>query len=228
MEKRWSLLLLIIIISVFIFSVQGITNTEKPSEIIDQAIEVLKEMEEAEDSGAFAVLLGKAKGVAIFPSLTRIGLGIGGQFGKGIIFRKGSAGIWYGPAFIEIKSLSLGPQMGIQSVALVLVISNERGMEGFLENNLTLGGNISIAVGPLGRSLSADTDLKMEAAIYSYSIAKGAYVGASFQGSTIAEDKEMNKLFYGKEISHKNILENKISLNPDVLKLLLYLRKLGK
>lgn len=228
MKKRWSFLLVIIIVLVFVFPIQGITNSEKPSEIIDQAIEVLKEMAEAEDSGAFAVLLGKAKGVAIFPSITRIGLGIGGQFGKGIIFRKDSTGIWYGPAFIEIKSLSLGPQMGIQSVALVLVISNERGMEGFLENNLTLGGNISIAVGPLGRSLSADTDLKMEAAIYSYSIAKGAYVGASFQGSTITEDKEMNELFYGKEISHKNILENKISLNPDVLKLLLYLRKLGK
>ena len=216
-------------ILIFLLPVRGDTDTEKPSEIIEQAIEILKEMAEAEDSGAFTALLGKAKGVAIFPSLTKIGLGIGGQYGNGIIFKKGSSlGLWYGPAFVKIKSLSVGPQVGIQSVALVLVISNERGMEGFLEDNLTLGGSLSIAVGPLGRSLSADTDLSLEAAIYSYSMAKGAYIGASLQGSTIEEDKEMNELFYGKAISNKGILEGKISVNPEVLKLLLLLKKISK
>lgn len=228
LKKRWSILPIIIIFLVFLLPARGNADTEKPSEIIEQAIMVLKEMTEAEDSGAFGVLLRKAKGIAIFPSLTRVGLGIGGQYGKGIIFRKGNSGIWYGPAFIKLKSLSVGPQMGIQSVGLVLVISNERGMEGFLEDNLTLGGSLSIAVGPLGRSLSADTDIKMEAAIYSYSIAKGAYIGASFQGSTIEEDKEMNELFYGKELAHKNILESKISINPDVLELLLLFKKISK
>ena len=60
--------------------------------------------------------------------------------------------MWYGPAFIKIKSISIGPQIGVQSVALVLVIYNERGMEGFMENNFTLGGNAGIAAGPIGRS----------------------------------------------------------------------------
>ncbi|MDP2945010.1 MAG: lipid-binding SYLF domain-containing protein [Atribacterota bacterium] len=200
-----------------------------PSEIINESIEVLKEMSASEDSGAFGALLKEAKGIAIFPSIIKIGWGIGGQYGKGIIFRKDSrVGIWYGPAFVKIKSISVGPQIGIQSIALVLVISNERGVEGFMEDNLTLGGTASIAAGPLGRSLSADTDYKFKASIYSYSLSKGAYIGASFQGSAIEEDSEANELFYGRSISNRTILGNKITVNPAVLKLLLLIKKASK
>lgn len=200
-----------------------------PSEIINESIEVLKEMSVSEDSGAFGALLKEAEGIAIFPSIIKIGWGIGGQYGKGIIFRKNSRmGIWYGPAFVKIKSISFGPQIGIQSIALVLVISNERGMEGFMEDNFTLGGTASIAAGPLGRSLSADTDYKFKASIYSYSITKGAYIGVSFQGSAIEEDNEANELFYGKSISNRTILGNKITINPAVLKLLLLIKKVSK
>jgi len=200
-----------------------------PSEIINESIEVLKEMSVSEDSGAFGALLKEAEGIAIFPSIIKIGWGIGGQYGKGIIFRKDSrVGIWYGPAFVKIKSISVGPQIGIQSIALVLVISNERGIEGFMEDNFTLGGTASIAAGPLGRSLSADTDYKFKASIYSYSITKGAYIGVSFQGSAIEEDSEANELFYGKNISNRTILGNKITVNPAVLKLLLLIKKVSK
>jgi len=208
---------------------QAAPTTTTPSEIINESIEVLEEMSASEDSGAFGALLKEAKGIAIFPSIIKIGWGIGGQYGKGIIFRKDSrVGIWYGPAFVKIKSISVGPQIGIQSIALVLVISNERGMEGFMEDNVTLGGTASIAAGPLGRSLSADTDYKFKASIYSYSISKGAYIGASFQGSAIEEESEASELFYGKRISNRSILGNKITLNPAVVKLLLLIKKISK
>jgi len=208
---------------------QAAPTTKTPSEIINESIEVLKEMSTSEDSGAFGALLKEAEGIAIFPSIIKIGWGIGGQYGKGLIFRKDSrVGIWYGPAFVKIKSISVGPQIGIQSIALVLVISNERGIEGFMEDNFTLGGTASIAAGPLGRSLSADTDYKFKASIYSYSISKGAYIGVSFQGSAIEEDSKANELFYGKSISNRTILKNKITVNPAVLKLLLLIKKISK
>ena len=208
---------------------QAAPTTMTPSEIINESIEVLEEMSVSEDSGAFGALLKEAEGIAIFPSIIKIGWGIGGQYGKGIIFRKDSrVGIWYGPASVKIKSISIGPQIGIQSIALVLVISNERGMEGFMEDNVTLGGTASIAAGPLGRSLSADTDYKFKASIYSYSLSKGAYIGASFQGSAIEEDSEANELFYGKKISNRSILENRVSVNPSVLKLMLLIKKVNK
>lgn len=203
--------------------------TMTTSEIINESIEVLEEMSRSEDSGAFGALLKEAKGIAIFPSIIKIGWGIGGQYGKGIIFRKDSrVGIWYGPAFAKIKSISIGPQIGIQSTALVLVISNERGMEGFMEDNLTLGGTASIAAGPLGRSLSADTDYKFKASIYSYSISKGAYIGVSLQGSVVQEDNEENESFYGKRISNRTVLESRIAINPAVMKLLLLIKKVSK
>ena len=208
---------------------QAAPTTMTPSEIINESIKVLEEMSVSEDSGAFGALLKEAEGIAIFPSIIKIGWGIGGQYGKGIIFRKDSRiGIWYGPAFVKIKSISIGPQIGIQSIALVLVISNERGMEGFMEDNFTLGGTASIAAGPLGRSLSADTDYKFKASIYSYSISKGAYIGVSFQGSAIEEDSKANELFYRKSMSNRTILKNKITVNPAVLKLLLLIKKISK
>jgi lipid-binding SYLF domain-containing protein len=222
-------ILVLLLFLVLTCIVQAAPTTMTSSEIISESIEVLKEMSESEDSGAFGALLKEAEGIAIFPSIIKIGWGIGGQYGKGIIFRKDSrVRIWYGPAFVKIKSISVGPQIGIQSIALVLVISNERGMEGFMEDNFTLGGTASIAAGPLGRSLSADTDYKFKASIYSYSISKGAYIGVSFQGSAIEEDSKANELFYGKSMSNRNILGNKITVNPAVLKLLLLIKKVSK
>ena len=222
-----NIILILLLVSVFTCLTQAAPKTS--SEIINESIAVLREMSTAEDSGAFGALLKEAEGIAIFPSIIKIGWGVGGQYGKGIIFRKNSrVGIWYGPAFVKIKSISVGPQIGIQSIALVLVISNERGMEGFMEDNLTLGGSASITAGPLGRSLSADTDYKLKASIYSYSISKGAYIGASFQGSVIEEDNKANELFYRKSITNRSILKNKISINPSVLKLLLTIKKVTK
>jgi lipid-binding SYLF domain-containing protein len=229
MKNKTVMVIILALLLFLVFTCIGQVAPITPSEIINQSIEVLEEMSVSEDSGAFGALLKEAKGIAIFPSIIKIGWGIGGQYGKGIIFRKNSrVGIWYGPAFVKMKSISIGPQIGVQSIALVLVISNERGMEGFMEDNLTLGGTASIAAGPLGRSLSADTDYKFKASIYSYSISKGAYIGASFQGSAIQEDGEANELFYGKRISNRTILANKITINPAVLKLLLLIKKMSK
>ncbi len=223
------IIFVLLLFLVFTCIIQAAPTTMTPPEIINESIKVLEEMSASEDSGAFGALLKEAEGIAIFPSIIKIGLGIGGQYGKGIIFRKDSrVGIWYGPAFVKIKSISVGPQIGIQSIALVLVVSNERGMEGFMEDNFTLGGTASITAGPLGRSLSADTDYKLKASIYSYSISKGAYIGVTFQGSAIEEDSEANELFYGKSISNRTILGNKITINPAVLKLLLLIKKVSK
>ena len=229
MKNKTTMVIIPALLLFLVFTCIGQVAPITPSEIINQSIEVLEEMSVSEDSGAFGALLKEAKGIAIFPSIIKIGWGIGGQYGKGIIFRKNSrVGIWYGPAFVKMKSISIGPQIGVQSIALALVISNERGMEGFMEDNLTLGGTASIAAGPLGRSLSADTDYKFKASIYSYSISKGAYIGASFQGSAIQEDGEANELFYGERISNQIILGKKITVNPAILKLFLLIKKMSK
>ena len=230
--QRNKFLLLIIVLSLLLFF-QGIivyAAQARPTKIINEAIEALEEMSSAEDSGAFKGLLEEAEGIAIFPSVVKVAIfGLGGLKGDGIIIRKDNqTNTWYGPAFIKIKSASIGVQIGFQSIALVLVITNRQGLEGFMKDNFTFGGTASITAGPIGRSLSADTDFELKASIYSYSISKGLYYGASLQGSTIRENSDANETFYGTYISNRTILETKISKNAEFLKLLALIKEISK
>lgn len=118
--------------------------------------------------------------------------------------------------------------MGFQSIGLVLVITNKQGLEGFMEDNFTVGGSAGVTAGPAGKSLSVDTDYKLGASIYSYSISKGLYIGASFQGSTIRENSYANKIFYRKDISNKTILKTKILKNAEVQKLSDLIKEISK
>lgn len=226
------LLLTIVLLLLLFFSQEFIVYAAqaRPTKVINEAIEALEEMSSAEDSGAFKELLEEAEGIAIFPSVVKVAIfGIGGLKGDGIIIRKDyKTDTWYGPAFIKIKSASIGVQIGFQSIALVLVITNRQGLEGFMKDNFTFGGTASITAGPIGRSLSADTDFELKASIYSYSISKGLYYGASLQGSTIRENSDANETFYGKYISNRTILETKISKNAEFLKLLALIKEISK
>jgi len=118
-----------------------------------------------------------------------------------------NSGKWFGPLFVKLSGLSLGAQIGVQNVGLVLVLMNEDAVKSFTSSNVTLGGNISVAAGPMGRSLSADTDYKLQASIYSYSVSKGFFAGLSLQGSVVQVDEDANKQFYGSAVSASDLLK---------------------
>ncbi len=88
---------------------------------------------------------------------------------------------------------------------------NEKGIEGFLSNNVTLGGSASISAGPTGKTLSADTDYKLEAAIYSYSVSNGIFAGVSLGGSIVRQDTETNREYYGLSLTPTEIIEREAS-----------------
>ena len=73
--------------------------------------------------------------------------------------------------------------MGIQSTSLVLVITNERGINNLRDGTVTLGGSLSVAAGPVGRSAEAGTDIELAASIYSYSMSRGIFAGMSLEGA---------------------------------------------
>lgn len=182
---------LLVCVPLFVFAVSA-------NERLGSALSIMKELSSVPDSGAFVELLRQSEGLAIFPSLIRVGLVIGGQYGEGFLLRRDSAaGKWYGPVFLKLTGLSLGAQLGIQSVGLVLVLMNEQAVKSLLSASVTLGGNVSIAAGPLGRSLSAETDYRLQASIYSYSVSKGFFAGLSMQGSIVQLDNDANKEYYG-------------------------------
>jgi lipid-binding SYLF domain-containing protein len=103
---------------------------------------------------------------------------------------------------------SIGWQIGLQSVDLVLVVTNREGVDDLLKSEFTLGGNASVAAGPVGRSAEASTDARMGAKILAYSRAKGLFAGATLEGSSLRSDDDANRRFYGREISAKAIAES--------------------
>ncbi|MCR4402921.1 MAG: lipid-binding SYLF domain-containing protein [Firmicutes bacterium] len=187
--------------------IAGTALASSPAERISEAVQVLKEMSSQEDYEAMAYILKRAQGVAIFPSVLKAGLMLGARHGEGLVLRRDpGTGKWYGPSFVTITGLSWGPQIGVQSTALVLVITNERGLKGFEEGKITLGGEMSIAAGPVGRHAEAGTDIELKAAIYSYSMSKGVFAGASLEGARIAEDESANELYWGAKLAPDSIL----------------------
>ena len=192
---------------------------------ITKSIDVFQEMVAREDQDeAIGRLLESARGIAIFPKLTKIGLGVGVQFGEGIVLRKDrETRKWYGPAFVEIKTASLGPQIGIQDVSLILIIMDEAGINSFKKTDFEFGANISISPGPTEETLQKGVDFNDS--IYTYSYSEGLYAGFTLEGSVIHADSSANKSFYGASLSNEEILENQEPMNESALKLIVAIEK---
>ncbi|NMB02902.1 MAG: lipid-binding SYLF domain-containing protein [Firmicutes bacterium] len=202
--------ILFLLLSLIVLTTGSVVASQLPDELLADATETLKQMAEQPDSEQLHSMLRDAHGVAIFPSLIRAGLGFGGRYGEGVVLRyNSSTETWYGPYFVTMKGLSYGFQIGVQSTALVLVMATEEGMDSVKEGRITLGGNLSIAAGPVGRSAEASTDVKLEAAMYSYSMSKGAFVGASLEGASIDNNVNANQVYWKKTFTPAEILQKK-------------------
>ena len=172
-----------------------------------EAAVVLDEIMGAADKGIPRAVLEKAEGVAVFPGLLKGGLGIGAQHGRGLLsVRDKKNGGWSNPAFLTINGGSIGAQIGVQSIDLVLVINNLRGLEQLVKNQFKLGADAAVAAGPVGRDASAATDIQMRAQILSYSRSRGLFAGVTLNGSTINQDRDANERFYGKPYTTSQIV----------------------
>jgi lipid-binding SYLF domain-containing protein len=159
---------------------------------------VLEEIMAASDKAVPATIMENAAGIAVFPSLLRGGIVIGGQRGRGVLsVRDRKNGGWSSPAFLTITGGSVGAQIGGQAIDLVLVINNQRGLEQLVKNQFKVGADAAVAAGPVGRDASASTDIQMRAQILSYSRARGLFAGVTINGSTIRQDRDANERFYG-------------------------------
>jgi len=156
-------------------------------------------------------LLDRAEAVAVFPSVIKAGFILGGRGGRGVISRR-VAGGWGAPAFFDLAGGSIGLQIGASSTDFILLFMNERAVESLLGDKFEIGAEGSAAAGPVGRSASASTDVKLNAQILSYSRSKGAFAGLELKGVVIKPDNEDNHQVYG--MSARDILTgaNKISM----------------
>ena len=152
-------------------------------------------------------LISQAKAILIFPTLVKVGFLVGGRHGDGVAsMRAKKTGKFGPPTFLTQSGLSFGFQIGAEAVDLILLVMTERGLEGLLKDQLTLGADAAVSAGPVGRHAEAATDIGMQGEIYSYSRSKGAFAGVSLKGTVITTDEDANRVYYDRTLRAKDIL----------------------
>jgi lipid-binding SYLF domain-containing protein len=152
-------------------------------------------------------LLDKAECVAIVPSAKKFALGVGGRFGKGaIVCRRPDGRGWGAPLMITLGGGSVGLQIGGQAADYVLLVMNPKGIDYLLRSKFTLGADLAVAAGPVGRTGSAATDLRMHAEILSYSRTRGLFAGLSLEGAVVKQDGDGNVNLYGERVDPRRLL----------------------
>lgn len=177
---------------------------------IDNAANVLNEIMGTPDKAIPDKIMSDAKCIAVIPSMVKIAVGFGGNHGKGVATCRTAHG-WSAPAPITITGGSWGLQLGGQAVDLVMVVTNDQGMEHLLASKFKLGAEASATAGPVGRDAGADTDWKMKAEVLTYSRARGIFAGIDLSGAALTQDKDSTRLLYGKMVPFDSILRGKVS-----------------
>lgn len=177
---------------------------------IENSAKVLDEIMATPDKAIPDRVMRGAKCIAVIPSMVKIAVGFGGNHGKGVATCRTEEGRWSAPAPITITGGSWGLQLGGQAVDLVMVVTNQSGMDHLLSSKFKLGADASAAAGPVGRDAAADTDIKMRAEVLTYSRARGLFAGIDLSGAAVTQDKDETRLLYGKFEPFGDILNGKV------------------
>jgi len=167
---------------------------------VNEASKVMTEIMKMPDKSIPRDLLDKAKAVVVFPGALKGAFIVGGQGGKGVAVRRLGSG-WSAPAFLNMAGASIGFQIGGSKTDYILLVMNDKGMKGLVEDKFELGGEGSVAAGPVGRTAAASTNVTFDAEILTYSRSKGLFAGVSLKGVSINSDGDLNRAIYQKKLS---------------------------
>ncbi len=212
--KIFPFMLALLIVS-FSFSPVKSQDTQKEQEKIDASTKVLKDFGQMKEKIP-EELIKITEGIIVVPKLINAGFVVGGKRGKGIAMVKLEDGTWSDPVFVTITGGSVGLQAGVQAVDLVLIFKSRETLQNIDERSFTLGGDVSVTAGPIGRSSTASTDGKLEAEVYSYSRSKGLFAGISLGGSVIGIDENANKAFYGDDVNTQELFTTSANTSASV------------
>ncbi len=169
----------------------------------------LNELTNAPDQGIPEQVLSKAKCVAIVPDMVKGGFVFGAQHGKGVATCRTADG-WSSPAFFTLTGGTWGAQIGAESVDLVMLFMNDEGARHLMDSNWKIGGEASIAAGPVGRHAEAGTDWKLNDQILTYSRTRGLFAGLDLNGANVRQDNDSTQAFYGKNYDFRTLLSGKV------------------
>ncbi|HEX8491940.1 MAG TPA: lipid-binding SYLF domain-containing protein [Pyrinomonadaceae bacterium] len=183
------------------------------------AARVFTEIMNTRDKAIPRELIDKAEAIAVFPGVVKAAFIIGGRGGQGVISRRIKGG-WSAPAFFNLGGGSFGLQIGAQKTDYVLLIMNEDGVKGLMEDKFEMGGEASVAAGPVGREAAASTNTTLDAGILSYSRSKGLFAGVALKGAVINPDNDLNEAIYeGKKASEVLDREHSLKEMPAVVRI---------
>ena len=188
-----------------LLAIPFVLNAEPATQRLNSAATVLSEVMSAPDKGIPANLLARAQCIVIVPGVKQAAFIGGGKYGKGF-FSCRHGGDWSAPASVRVEGGSFGFQIGLLESDMVLLVMNRKGADRLLSTQFTLGGNIEVAGGPVGRSSTAQTDISLRAEMLSYSRARGVFAGVSLQGATLRQDVGDNAEIYGSRLSNKEVI----------------------
>lgn len=205
-----------------------IVRADTSAERLTEAATVLNEIMSAPDKGIPRDLLDKANCVVVVPGVKKAAFIVGAKYGKGFMLcRNATGGGWGAPAAIRMEGGSFGFQIGGSETDVVMLVMDASGKKALLRSKFTLGGDISVAGGPVGRTSSAETDAQMRAKILSYSRARGAFAGIALNGATLREDLDDNRELYGKTLTNREIIDSSMAPPPAAAELISTLNKLS-
>jgi lipid-binding SYLF domain-containing protein len=195
-------------LAVMLFCVTATLYADTAAERLQESANVLQEIMATGDRAIPQDLLNKAHCIIVVPRMVKGAFIIGAKYGRGFMScRTGRVG-WSAPASIRMEGGSIGLQIGGSATDVIMLVLNERGAEKLLRSKFTLGGDASVAAGPVGRTTSAETDALMHAEILSWSRTRGVFAGISLKGATMRADKDTNEELYGKELANSEIIKN--------------------
>ena len=176
-------------------------------ERVQNSIAVLHDLTATPDKAIPQHLLDRAEAIVVVPTLVKGGFVVGAKHGRGVmsVRRQDNSRAWSDPAFVTMTGGSIGWQVGVETVDLVLLVMNRKGVDDLLADKFTLGGEASVAAGPVGRTANAETDAKLSSQILAYSRTNGLFAGATLEGASLKSDHDSNKAFYGEPIDAKTI-----------------------
>ncbi len=184
---------------------------------VEQAADILQRFQEIQEEAIPSHVLRDAKGIA-FLTVTKAGFGFSGRIGKGVVVARTDRG-WSGPSAIGTGGVGFGLQIGVKVTEFVLILNTREAVNAFAQGgNVTVGGQLSAAAGPFGRTAAADVAL--QAAIYSYSRSQGVFAGVSIEGTLITTRDKANTEFYGRSVEPKEVLRGKVKAPAGAKKLL--------
>ena len=193
---------------------------------LKEAAAVFTEVMGTPDKAIPQELLEKAHCAVIIPSMKKGAFIVGAKYGRGFVTCRKPGGVgWSAPGGVRVEGGSVGFQIGGSETDVVMLVMNERGADRLLSSKFTLGGDASVAAGPVGRSMTAQTDATMRAEILSWSRSRGVFAGVSLQGATLRQDMDTNEAMYRNKTTNREIVKGDVAPPPDAAPLLTALNK---